>query len=491
MNDPHKVDLLETSYDRYASRKTAIVAVVFALVVGLFATMGAWASYRAASRGTSVFAEMGQLPGIADFRRFALGQDVEAEAKNMGDRINILLLGVGGEGHDGPQLTDTIILASVDTKNDKLAMLSIPRDLAFPMGNSQFRKINSLNAINEKVEPGSGARRTADAISELLNVHIDHVLRIDFDGFAEFIDALGGVDVEVERAFTDNSYPAADDKYQTVTFQKGMQHMDGNHALKFVRSRHGNNGEGSDFARSRRQQMVIQAVREKLVSLGTLANPKKVGDLYNALSSHIQTDVSAWDMVGLMPLATKIDRSHMTIRTLTDAQDGELSPANVNGEYMLFPRKPDWSEIRAIAADPFVSKEDELKKLQPQIAVNVEIKNGTNYEGYAFQVTQKLKSLGYSIPSFGNAAHRGYERTIIYDLTEGKTAEELVRLKKMLDADVAVTPAKPVGSGSTERIVYTQDLAEERVKATSTQFLVILGESSLGMIHPYYASPTQ
>ncbi len=488
MEEQHKVDLLETSYDRYSRKKTAVVAVVFALVVGLFATVGAWASYRAASHGTSVLAEVGQLPVIADIRRLALGQEAGANDQISKDRIHILLLGVGGEGHDGPELTDTIILASLDTKNEKLAMLSIPRDLAFPMGNSQFRKINSLNAFNEKAEPGAGARRTADEIGELLNVRIDHVLRVDFDGFADFIDTLGGIDLEVERGFTDNSYPAADYKYQTVTFQKGPQHMDGARTLKYVRSRHGNNGEGSDFARSRRQQLVIQAVREKLVSLGTLANPKKVADLYSAFSNHIQTDISAWDAVGLMPLATKIDRTRMTIRTLTDAQDGELSPANVNGEYMLFPRKPDWSEIRSIAADPFVTKEDELGKLKPQTSVNAEIKNGTNYEGYAFQVTQKLKSLGYRVPSFGNASHRGYERTVIYDLTDGKLPEELVRLKKMLDADVATSPAKPV-DGTGERVIYTQDLAEERVKASSTQFLVILGESSLGMIHPYYATP--
>ncbi len=490
MPELHKIDLLETSHDRYATRKTAIVAVVFALFVGVFATLGAWASYRAASRGTSVFSEMGQLPGIVDLRRLALGQEAVTEGQSIGDRLNVLLLGVGGEGHDGPELTDTIILASIDTKDKRLAMLSIPRDLAYPMGNSQFRKINGLNAINEKLEPGAGARRTADQIGDLLNVKIDHVVRIDFNGFSEFIDALGGVDVDVERGFTDNSYPAEDDKYQTVTFQKGLQHMDGDTALKYARSRHGNNGEGSDFARSRRQQLLIQAVREKMVSLGTLANPKKISDLYSTLSNHIQTDVSTWGMVSLMPLATQIDREHMTIRTLTDAQDGELSPATVNGTYMLFPRKPDWSEIRTIAADPFVSKEDELNKLKPQTAINVEIKNGTNYEGYAFQVTQKLKSLGYRIPAFGNAAHRGYERTVIYDLTDGKTPEELVRLKKMLDADVAASPAKPV-SGSSERIVYTQDLAEERVKSTSTQFLVILGESSLGMIHPYYATPSE
>ena len=484
-----QVDLLQTPADKAAQKKTAFVAVFFACLVGLLATIGAYASYRASSHGTSILHEMGNLPVISEFKRFATGQDGglggAASPKTPDDRINILFLGVGGEGHDGPELTDTIILTSYDTKNKKLAMLSIPRDLAFPLGNSQFTKINSLNAIHEKNEPGQGSLRTAQDISALLNIRIDHVVRVDFKGFEDFIDALGGVDINVEKTFTDSSYPVDGTiEYRTISFTKGQTHMDGKTALEFVRSRHGNNGEGSDFARSHRQQLVIHAVRDKLLSLGTLTNPKKLSNLFNVVSGHIQTDLSAWDMVSLTPYATQLYANSITMRVLTDARDGELVPANVNGAYMLFPKKPDWSEIRAIAANPFVSKEDEIKQLQPQTAVNIEIKNGTNYEGYAFQVSQKLKSLNYTVPNISNAAHRGYERTIIYDLTYGKKAEELVRLKKILDADIStITPQTTPGSG--DRIIYTEDLAKETVKSTSTDFLIILGESSLGLIQPY------
>lgn len=481
------VDLLDVSSDRTARRKTAIIAVFFALCVGILATVGAAASYRAASHGTSVFSEVVQLPVISEIRQFAIGTTSSAGAagiKTPDGRINILLMGVGGEGHDGPQLTDTLILASLDTKDNRVAMLSIPRDLAYPMGYNQFRKINSLNAFEEKSHPGEGARRTADSIGELFNIRVDHVLRVDFQGFAKFIDALDGIDVNVEKSFTDTSYPAEDFKYRTVSFQKGQMHMTGSRALEFVRSRHGTNGEGSDFARSRRQQLVIQAVREKALALGTLANPKKISDLLNIVSGHIQTDLSTWNLVAFMPMAAQLDTNRITSRVLTDAADGELSPANVNGGYMLFPRKPDWSEIRSIAADPFVTKEEELKQLQPQTSVSLEVKNGTNYEGYAFQVSQKLKQRGYAVGSVANALHRGYERTVIYDLTGGKKAEELVRLKKMLDADVSAVTPREVPK-STERIVYTADLAEERVKSTSTEFMIILGQSSLGLIHPY------
>jgi len=485
MHKPISVDLLATSSDTAARRKTAIIAVFFALTVGLLATVGAAASYRAASRGTNVLAEVVNLPGISEIRRFAWGETGQAVFnKTSNEQVNFLILGVGGQGHEGPQLTDTMILGSLDRKQNRLAMLSIPRDLAYPLGNGRFEKINSLNAWMEKSYPGEGAVRTAKALGELLNVPIDHVVRVDFDGFAKFIDALGGIDVTVERSFTDTSFPVGEDVgWRTVSFQKGPATLDGARALEYVRSRHGNNGEGSDFARSRRQQIVIQAVKDKLLSLGTLANPKKISELLGILSGHVQTDLSSWDFISYAPLAGQIDRDKITMRVLTDAPDGELVPANVNGAYMLFPRKPDWSEIRYIASNPFVSKEDELKQLTPQTKVTLEIKNGTTYEGYAFQVSQKLKKQGYLVGSIGNAAHRGYERTVVFDLTGGQKTEELVRLKKLLDADVGASKATTVDG---KRLVYGPFMAAETVNASSSEILVVLGESSLGLINPSY-----
>lgn len=492
MSNHVSVDFLEPTSDRGARKKTMLIAVVFAFFVGVLATLGAAASYRAASQGTSIFSEFGKLPGIADIKEFAIGDGpsgANALAATPDDRVNILFLGVGGDNHEGGTLTDTIILASIDTKENKFAMLSLPRDLAYPVGNSQFRKINTVHAIQEINHPGEGAEKTSDALSKLLAVRIDHVVRVDFDGFEKFIDALGGVDINIERSFVDNSYPAANYKYQTISFQKGPAHLDGDQALKFVRSRHGTNGEGSDFARSRRQQIVIHAIRDKLLSMGTLANPKKLSELYGVVSDHIQSDLSAWDMIALAPMASKIDKDKITMRVLTDAPDGELVPANVNGAYMLFPRKPDWSEIRSIAANPFITKEEEKKQLEPQTQVVLEIKNGTNYEGYAFRVSQKMKSLGYQVPDIGNAKHRGYERSIIYDLTGGKLPEELVRLKKIIDADIASATPQDVAE-SNERTITTEDLAVETLTDPKTQFLIILGESSLGLIQPY-ANPSQ
>jgi LCP family protein required for cell wall assembly len=481
-----KIDLLNPSNDRNARRITLIVAAVFTLVVGSLASLGAGASYRAATHGTNVLVEVGSLLSLNGLQQLSWGSDEsENDPFSTPDgRINILLLGVGGEGHEGSQLTDTIILASLDRQGNRIGLLSIPRDSAYPLGNGRFQKINAVNAYAEKEHPGEGAKYTADAFRKLLDIRIDRVIRIDFKGFAKFVDALGGVDVNVERSFTDSSFPTDNDgpnpyKWTSVSFQKGWQHMDGKRALTFARSRHGTNGEGSDFARSRRQQLVLEAVRTKLFSLGTLSNPKTVTDLWSALSSNIQTDLTAWDMLKLMPLASSFKDTTIKTRVLTDAADGELVASNVDGAFMLFPRKPDWSEIRAAAADPFTTKEEIAQQNRPNEHVSLEVKNGTLRTGFASQVSTKLETLGYSVEATGNANRRGYEKTVIYDLTNGSKPQELAKLKKLLDANVA----QPItGQGKT---IQTDSQTRENLYTTATHFLVILGDSSLGLVNAY------
>ncbi len=435
---------------------------------------------------------------IADIRRLMFGTDSEASAEQpaKSDRMNVLLFGVGGDGHDGPQLTDTIILASIDLKEKKVAMLSIPRDTAYPLGGGRFEKINAVQAYAEQDHPGEGARVAADAIGKLLEVKVDHVVRIDFSGFAKFVDAIGGVDVNVERAFTDPQYPTPDEKWTTVSFKKGQQHFTGEQALTYARSRHGNNGEGSDFARSRRQQLLMLAVREKLLSLQTLSNPTKLSSLYSVVSSHLQTDFTLWDFLQVAPLAKDFSREQITMRVLTDAPDGELVAANVAGAFMLFPKEPDWSQIREIAQNPFVTSTQTQvavtatdKKTEPeQETVKLEVKNGTARTGFASQVAAKLERSGYEIMAFGNAVRRGYERTVVYDLTNGKKPAQLSVLRRLLQADVStITPTPDPADPKRPKILLNDGLAPERLSAPNVDFLIILGEASDAFINPSYA----
>jgi LCP family protein required for cell wall assembly len=480
-----KVDFLNGQQETKARRTTVTIAAVFTLIVGLISAIGAGASYRSAALGTNVLGEISHLPVIGDIRKLVLGDDIHAQDQTStpDGQMNIMLFGVGGAGHDGSQLTDTIILASIDLNAHRVGLLSIPRDMAYPLGGTRFQKINAVNAYAEQDHPGQGATYAGKAIGKLLGVRVDHVLKIDFRGFEKFIDALGGVDITVERSFVDEEYPTEDEQWQTVSFKKGPQHMNGSQALIFARSRHGSNGEAGDFARAHRQQLVIQAVREKLLSLGVLANPSKLSELWSVVSNHVQTDMSPWDAVKLAPLASQVDKKDIVNRVLTNGENGELIDANVEGSgYMLFPKKPDWSEIRAIAANPFETKEESEAKERPDGIVHIEIKNGTIRTGFAAQVADTLKQKGYLVTSTGNAAQKGYERSVIFDLTGGKRPNELARLKNILDANVSsVLPAWLSGSTST-RVVYSEGLKAEPITATTSEFLIILGESSLGLI---------
>lgn len=469
------VDFLNLDYDKNARRKTLMLAGVFTLCVGLIAFTGAWVSYRSVSRGTTVFDELGHLPGITNVRQMVFGQDppeVLGASDQEPDIMRILILGIGGAGHDGSLLTDTIILASVDLKNNRVGMLSIPRDLAFPRGDGTFEKINARHAWEEQAHPGEGAVRTAKEFSDFFGISIDHVVRIDFRGFASLIDAVGGVDVNVANSFTDTQYPTDDDLYQTISFRKGMQHMDGSTALIFTRSRHGNNGEGSDFARSARQQLVILALRQKLLTLNTLGDPSKLAKLYQAVTSHVQSDLTPWDAIRLAPMLGQFSPDKINMHVLTDAENGELVAANINNNFLLFPRGNDWTHIKQLAKDPF---DDGANAVIPASKANIEVRNGTLRTGLAFQISNELNLDGYRAGNMGNATRRDYKQTTIYDLTNGQKSAELSTLRRLLNADVSLSSTSSTASG---RIVYAENMSIEKIINPDTDFLVILGEDA-------------
>lgn len=484
-----KVNFVDQEPEKKARRQTYIVAAVFTLIVAVVAGIGADASYRAVKRGTGLLHEIENTQGILQVRQLFGADSNHVPDVLSKDQFNVLLLGIGGEGHDGSQLTDTILLASFDIPAKKIALTSIPRDLAFPLGNGRFEKINSVNAYAEQSHPGEGAKYTAEAFEKLLEIKIDHVIRVDFNGFAAFIDSIGGIDVEVPQAFTDPQYPTLDDKWTTVSFRKGPQHMDGATALVFVRSRHGNNGEGSDFARSRRQQLVLVALRQKLFSLGTLSDPSKIATIYSTITKHVQSDLSPWDTLKLAPRMKDLAWNQITNHVLTDAPDGELVSATVDGAYMLFPRKQDWSQIREMVQNPFATSTTPTLVNTPPVApveiAKIEIKNGTTRTGFAAQIAAMLEKEGYEISAFGNAVRRGYERTVIFDLSGGKKPAALARLRKELDATVSITLPSWIATANNStstRVVLSDGLAPERILSSSTDFLIILGEASYGLI---------
>jgi LCP family protein required for cell wall assembly len=274
-------------------------------------------------------------------------------------RINILLLGIGDLGHDGTNLTDTIILASLDPKNDKVTLVSIPRDLWFPDLTMNVKKINGAYAYGEAVKKGGGLALAEAAISKVTGQPIDYGIRINFSGFVKAVDTVGGLDINVDNTFDDYQYPIdgkeADPcghtptelqslantpedqlpqvfpcRYIHLHFNKGLNHMDGQTALEFVRSRHASQAiEASDFARSKRQEKVISAFKSKVLSAQTLINPGKIISLYNDLQDSIDTDIKQNEFDDFIRLAEKMRGAKITsavidVGDLTNQRNGLL-----------------------------------------------------------------------------------------------------------------------------------------------------------------------
>ncbi len=440
-----KVNLLEGETPRSRRNKNVVRKAKFfvspltlAIVFAASFVLGRVSLTEAAS---FAMAGLDRVPIIGHMSHLISSPDrkLDGEAE---DRINVLLIGMGGEGHDGPYLTDTLIVGSIRPSDGSVAMLSIPRDLLVPVPDYGWRKINAVNAFGELDDRGRGGELTRATVEGLLGIDIPYYVRIDFEGFKSIIDDVGGIDVYVERDFTDYQYPTYDHGVQVVSFEEGWQHMDGETALQFARSRHGNNGEGSDFARSKRQQKVISALKQKMADYKTYLNPATISNTLASLQSNVATNINLGEMIRLARMAREVDTSQIRHEVLDNRPDGALVDSMVNGAYVLLPRENDWTVLRDIAFNLFdVAEADEADETVPPpadaIGATVEIQNGNGTSGVARDLSGNLARLGFKVVKIGNADSFDYADTLIFDLTDGKNDAALQELRKSLpDAKV-------------------------------------------------------
>ena len=438
--------------------------------------------------GNSFESWFGQVPFLG---RLFSGSD-RAVLGESEDRINILLIGMGGKDHDGGYLADTIILASLKPSTKQVVLFSIPRDLAIPTGGSSWQKVNSINAYAEsKGEDGSLA--TAQALGELFEIPIHYYVRVDFDGFINVIDELGGVEIDVENVLDDYAYPIRGQednpnyysRYEHLHFDKGLQEMDGELALKYARSRHAQGAEGSDFARSRRQQKILSAVKDKLLSAENLLKPGMLARIANQAAEHISTSVSVSDGLRLWKLVKDVPQENIESKVFDDGPTNFLvSSTGYDGAYILLPKTGNFGKMKAfiqtIFGDSQVLDTNTAKITIKTETANpnatssqalVEIKNGTNIGGLAGTMSEKLKAANFTITKVGNASQRDFVAPVIYDLTYGAKEEALQVLKVKTSAEATTTlPAWLVQE--------IKDGAKADIHQTRPDFILILGESS-------------
>jgi len=205
---------------------------------------------------------------------------------------NFLLLGAPGQGNDAPDLTDTILVASFDANKNKIFLFSLPRDLLIKIPDQEnYTKLNALYAFNRKNtnrEFNSLIKKT----EEITGLKINHYIFVDLQTVKNIVDILGGVNILVQKDIIDEKFPGPDNSFQSFEIKAGWRYLDGETALKYIRSRH---SLGGDFDRIGRQQEVIQALKQKVLTLN-FWDFKKVIEIYQALSANIKTDLSLWQI---------------------------------------------------------------------------------------------------------------------------------------------------------------------------------------------------
>lgn len=263
------------------------------------------------------------------------------------EKINILILGKGGIGHEAPDLTDTIILASVSS--EKINLISLPRDIWVP----EIRaKLNSAYYWGRQKNEGFGI--VDDSVTKVTGIGVNYNLVADFSIFKGLVDSLGGIEVGVKTSFTDEKYPIAGKendaclpcRYETLHFAAGKQLMDGETALKFVRSRNAEGDEGTDIAREARQQIVISAIKDKVLSPEVFLNPLKVKSLWGEILGSVETDI---DQRALAILARKVLRARGSISSDVIPEELLVQPSvskRYDNQYVFIPKSGDWNQTQ-------------------------------------------------------------------------------------------------------------------------------------------------
>lgn len=238
---------------------------------------------------------------------------------------SVLLIGIN-QG-----LTDSLMVVNINPETKKITTLSVPRDLSY-----KGRKINELyNAY--------GVQKLADAIFSITNIPVKHYAVVDFSIFTEVVDTIGGIDVDVQNDLYDDRYPGKNYSYKVVKFDKGTQHMDGERALEYARSRKSN----SDFDRSNRQQIILKAVKDKIIASNILQDLPTLLKLYASIQEKLKTDIAFYDGLAMLQ---KYQEFEMKGGNVLSTSNYLYSGKNKSGQYILLPNGGSYAGIKKYVA---------------------------------------------------------------------------------------------------------------------------------------------
>lgn len=381
--------------------------------------------------------------------------------------FNIVLLGYGGGTHDGAYLTDSIMVVRVDPKNQKIFLISIPRDIWIKIptdGNDgSYWKVNAAyelglddtNYPNKQPQfknPDGGGHLAEYIISHITGLPVSYFVGMDFSGFKHTIDTLGGVDINVNPAFTDYSYPIdgkEDDscgltstqiasfsaqiasgsatesqafpcRFEVLHFDAGLQHMDGERALSYVRSRHSAT-DGTDFGRAGRQRNLLVAVKKKVFSAGFIP---QVIPFMSSLGDDLRTDMSLNDVKTLIANSNALNKYSVTMMALTD-QNYLVDAVSDDGQDVLEPKDGinDWTGVHNYISSTISGKK------QP-IAAIVQVENGTSIPGLAGLASNRLQNENIQTLTPADADIQNYQTSKIIVYNKLVDSEDIDTLEK-------------------------------------------------------------
>jgi LCP family protein required for cell wall assembly len=367
----------------------------------------------------------------------------QESAPTLTGRLTVLVMGVDNRPDEPVARTDTIMVLTLNPKTGAAGMLSIPRDLMVPVpALNDTVKVNTVHVFGEVNKfPGGGPELLRQTISELIGYPIDYYVRLNFDGFRQIVDLVGGIDIDVAKDIRDDLYPDENYGYDPLFIPAGHHHMNGALALKYARTRH----IDTDYGRAGRQQQVIMALKDKLTQPGQLAAIlPRIPSLALALGKSVQTDMPIDKAIALARTVDQVDLKNPA-RVVIDNTLGNDRADDPKWGYVL---RPDMNKLRPALAAVFAdlpagtTAADAARQAVKNEGARLVVLNGTPEAGVGASVAAALSADGYNVVSLGNADRGDYAQShlVVYGGSKPSTREELARRFGVVPTNVRWEP---------------------------------------------------
>jgi LCP family protein required for cell wall assembly len=423
-------------FHRWTSKITLKRSVI--VVALLVLLIGGWVGGKFAYNAHKLFG--GNILGILKTTKLK-GEDE--------GRVNILLAGNSADdpGHDGANLTDSIMVMSVDTKHNKAFLLSIPRDLWVELPGGGHQKINAAypdgqsEDFSESGYPSGGMGELEQIVSENMGLPIHYYALIDYNALKQAVDAVGGIDLNIQSKDPRGLYDPNIDwstKGPLVKLTNGVHHLNGQQALDLARARgdaYNSYGFlGSDFDRTDHQRQMLVALKSKAVSAGVMSNPAKLSSLSDAIGNNVKTDFTLPEVHRLYDITKLIPGSSIQSLSLNSANGKNLlmSYASPSGQSALAPAAgvDDYSDIQS-----FINQQTSNDPVV-QEAAQIEVLNGTTVNGLATRIKTKLVNNKLQVADVDDAGITSQVTTTIIDVNPGKKPATRAALVKLFGSHV-------------------------------------------------------